>query len=156
MVEDDDTVVIKNTKTLECFKASAWPYAFKNSGVKAGCTYEWSPADGGTWVPRADGAYLALKTWPPAPSGAKSAADAIAWVCDGLKELLLKKNRQYGDSALNPIRCFSKADAEEQIRVRIDDKISRMMRGDRTGDTEDTEMDLMGYLVLLKARRLMA
>jgi hypothetical protein len=65
-----------------------------------------------------------------------------------LRSMLLAKNAAYGDSALNPVRVFSQADPVEQLRVRIDDKISRLMRGAACG--EDTVGDLMGYLVLLK------
>ena len=50
----------------------------------------------------------------------------IACVCDDIKELLLYKNQQYGDSALNPSRIFSKASAVEQLLVRIDDKLNRI------------------------------
>lgn len=64
-----------------------------------------------------------------------------------IRELLLDKNRKYGDSALNPLRVFSKASAIEQILVRIDDKLSRIRTG--TKDKEDTKRDLIGYLVLL-------
>jgi hypothetical protein len=45
--------------------------------------------------------------------------------------MLLEKNAKYGNSALEPIRCFSRADPVEQIRVRLDDKLSRLMRGTR-------------------------
>ena len=69
--------------------------------------------------------------------------------CLSLAELLLEKNRKYGNSALNPVRVFSKADAAEQIRVRLDDKISRLQNL-QTDETEDVIMDLMGYLVLLR------
>lgn len=65
------------------------------------------------------------------------------------EKLLVEKNKNYGDSALNPLRIFSKADSIEQIKVRIDDKLSRIARGEITFD-EDTADDLMGYLVLLK------
>ena len=34
----------------------------------------------------------------------------ISLICDDIKELLLYKNRKYGNSALEPIRVFSKAD----------------------------------------------
>lgn len=64
-----------------------------------------------------------------------------------IRALLLDKNRKYGDSALNPLRVFSKASAIEQILVRIDDKISRIRTGIK--DKEDTKRDLIGYLVLL-------
>lgn len=63
--------------------------------------------------------------------------------------MLITKNESYGDAALNPIRTFSKADAVEQLKVRIDDKLSRIQRGTEYED-EDTELDLIGYLVLLR------
>ena len=65
-----------------------------------------------------------------------------------IEEMLVQKNEAYGDSALNPIRIFSKASAEEQILVRLDDKLSRIARGKSAG--EDVFEDLQGYLVLLK------
>lgn len=65
-----------------------------------------------------------------------------------LRAMLLAKNRAYGNSALEPIRLFSSADPVEQIKVRLDDKISRLVRGSAAG--EDVATDLMGYLVLLK------
>lgn len=78
-------------------------------------------------------------------------AKEIASVCDELKAMLLEKNRAYGDSALNPVRVFSKAPTDEQIRVRLDDKLSRLQRGEAAG--EDPEWDLMGYLVLLRVAK---
>ena len=75
----------------------------------------------------------------------------IAVVCNEVKELLIEKNKKYGDSALNPSRIFSKANAVEQILVRIDDKLSRIKSGaGLLANDEDVIMDLMGYLVLLK------
>lgn len=72
-------------------------------------------------------------------------------ICDGVKDLLLEKNRKYGDSALNPARIFSKSDAVEQLLVRIDDKLNRIQKGAGLLATdEDVLMDLMGYFVLLK------
>jgi hypothetical protein len=73
----------------------------------------------------------------------------IATICDEIKELLLEKNRKYGDSALNPVRVFSHSDNQEQIRVRIDDKLSRL-RNQQQDEDEDVINDLIGYLVLLK------
>lgn len=70
--------------------------------------------------------------------------------CDRLKSMLLDKNRRYGDSAINPVRVFSRADPIEQIKVRIDDKLSRAARGDASTEDEDVVTDLAGYLVLLK------
>jgi hypothetical protein len=73
----------------------------------------------------------------------------ICVVCDEIKELLLAKNRKYGDSALNPVRVFSKASPLEQIKVRLDDKISRLQSAQNDED-EDVITDLIGYLILLK------
>ncbi len=74
----------------------------------------------------------------------------ICIVCDEIRELLLEKNRKYGDSALNPVRVFSRSDTLEQIRVRLDDKLSRL-RNQQSDEDEDVITDLIGYLVLYKA-----
>lgn len=78
----------------------------------------------------------------------KETEDQIDLVVNEIRDMLIDKNRAYGDSALDPVRVFSKADAIEQIYVRIDDKLSRVKRGhEYPGD--DTISDLIGYLVLL-------
>lgn len=66
-----------------------------------------------------------------------------------LKEIsnfLLEKNKAYGNSALEPIRIFSKASKLEQLYVRMDDKLSRIKRGQV--DNEDVLTDLLGYLII--------
>lgn len=74
----------------------------------------------------------------------------IAGLVDEIKTMLLAKNVQYGDSALQPVRVFSTADTTEQIKVRIDDKINRIVQGnDSMESDEDVIKDLIGYLVLL-------
>lgn len=65
-----------------------------------------------------------------------------------LFQLLTEKNRKYGDAALNPDRIFSKANAEEQLLVRIDDKLSRI-KNQQNDEDEDVVQDLIGYLILL-------
>ena len=75
----------------------------------------------------------------------------ISGVCDDIKELLIHKNRKYGNSALQPNRIFSKCSATEQLLVRIDDKLNRIMKGaGLLANDEDVVNDLIGYLVLLK------
>ena len=75
----------------------------------------------------------------------------ISGVCDDIKELLIHKNRKYGNSALKPCRVFSKASAVEQLLVRIDDKLNRIMQGaGLLANDEDVVNDLIGYLILLK------
>jgi hypothetical protein len=82
----------------------------------------------------------------------KETQKEISQVCDDIKSFLIAKNVSYGDSALEPIRIFSKSDSVEQIAIRIDDKLSRVSRGHEfAGD--DTIDDLIGYLILLKIAR---
>lgn len=76
-------------------------------------------------------------------------ADEVTNLLGDLATLLIAKNRKYGDAALNPKRIFSRASAVEQIKVRLDDKISRLMN-QQPDEDEDVEWDLMGYLVLLR------
>ena len=73
----------------------------------------------------------------------------IAVACDELKEILLIKNRRYGDAALSPLRIFSKADTVEQLKCRLDDKLSRLANQQNDED-EDVILDLLGYLILLR------
>jgi hypothetical protein len=78
----------------------------------------------------------------------KETEESISRVVSEIEEMLIAKNRAYGDSALEPVRVFSKAENIEQLYVRIDDKLSRVQRGhEYPGD--DTIFDLIGYLVLL-------
>lgn len=86
---------------------------------------------------------------PAAPAG--DTVTRIRQTCDRVRDMLVEKNRQYGDSATNPLRVFSKASRIEAIKVRIDDKLSRLQRG--RDDQEDTVLDLVGYLVLLLVAR---
>lgn len=73
----------------------------------------------------------------------------IEKVSKQVSDLLIAKNKSYGDSALHPTRIFSKSDSVEQILVRIDDKLSRIKNGhDWPGDNDID--DLIGYLILLK------
>ena len=75
----------------------------------------------------------------------------IAFICDEIKEMLISKNEKYGDSALQPCRIFSRSSSSEQLMVRIDDKLNRIMKGDGIlMDDEDVINDLIGYLILLK------
>ena len=77
----------------------------------------------------------------------------ISAVCDDVKAMLLEKNRKYGDSALAPVRILSHASPEEAIRVRIDDKLSRICH-EQDDEDEDVINDLIGYLILLKVAQL--
>lgn len=76
--------------------------------------------------------------------------------CDGIKKLLLEKNAKYGNSAVQPKRIFSKQNSIEQIKVRIDDKLSRIQNIGLDTPDEDTLKDLTGYLVLLRVAQKVA
>ena len=75
--------------------------------------------------------------------------DKIVELCNEIRDMLVAKNRKYGDSALHPIRIFAKSDTVEQIRVRLDDKLTRM-RNQQADEDEDVINDLIGYLILYK------
>ena len=77
------------------------------------------------------------------------AGKVILNACHEIAHMLVKKNIAYGNSALDPVRVFSKAGPREQLYVRIDDKLNRLMKGtDYPGDNDID--DLIGYLVFLK------
>ena len=78
----------------------------------------------------------------------------IAEVFDEMKTLVLQKNNQYGDSVLDPKRYFSSAPTDEQIKVRIDDKLNRLVLGNDSLESDDDIIkDLIGYLTLLLVYR---
>lgn len=76
--------------------------------------------------------------------------ELIKNVIEEVKELLLEKNRNYGDAAINPSNVFSNGDPLESLGARIDDKLMRIKNVGINNDTEDTLMDLIGYLILYK------
>lgn len=67
-------------------------------------------------------------------------------------DLLIQKNKDYGDTANNPPKIFSKLNAVEGICSRIDDKLSRIANKGINDKTEDTIGDIIGYLILLKVQ----
>ena len=87
--------------------------------------------------------------------GQGESAQAIAHTALDLICLLLEKNRSYGDSARKPVAVFAKGiDPATRMGVRMDDKISRLMRGDETVfEDEDTVQDFAGYCILLMSLR---
>lgn len=72
---------------------------------------------------------------------------AIYEECSHVEEMLVRKALAYGNSVSAPMNVFSKsANAVSAINVRLDDKLSRIAHG--VGDNEDTELDIIGYLIL--------
>lgn len=72
----------------------------------------------------------------------------ISLECDSLKEMLLEKNRKYGDSALSTGSAFDISPVLA-IKARINDKISRL-KNDNKDEDEDIIKDLLGYFILLR------
>ena len=83
----------------------------------------------------------------------KRTQNSIEWTCNEIRDLLVSKNKAYGDSAIEPSNIFSKLDNAQGICARIDDKLSRIKNTGLDDATEDTLDDLIGYLVLLKIAR---
>ena len=76
--------------------------------------------------------------------------DKLDKASSNIIELLKSKNKAYGNTALNPVKIFSRLDATEALCARIDDKIMRIKNKGINDQTEDTVDDLIGYLLLLK------
>ena len=76
--------------------------------------------------------------------------DKITTTCEGLARLLVAKNKRYGNSALEPMRVFSRADPAEGILVRLDDKLSRIKHASSDGKPlrKNDIADMIGYLIL--------
>lgn len=82
-----------------------------------------------------------------------STRNKIVSKCNEVKDLLLLKNEAYGDAALQPLNIFSSVNAEYGLRQRIDDKLKRIQNVGLNDSTEDTLIDLTGYLILLMISR---
>lgn len=65
-------------------------------------------------------------------------------------DLLIEKNKSYGDSALHPAGIFASGNAVDNLCSRIDDKLMRIKTQGFRGYGEDNVKDLIGYLILLK------
>lgn len=74
--------------------------------------------------------------------------------CCHIQNILISKNRKYGDSLFNPPGVFSKAGTLELINSRLDDKLSRLQQGDiDEADRAEDEEDIIGYLILKRVYR---
>tara|TARA_A100001515_G_C4416243_1_gene158842 strand:- start:87 stop:467 length:381 start_codon:yes stop_codon:yes gene_type:complete len=80
----------------------------------------------------------------------KNTEQLIEEMCESMKDLLIQKNRDYGDSATNPSSVFSSGSPIDSLCARIDDKLMRIQNKGINDKTEDTVSDLIGYLILLK------
>lgn len=74
--------------------------------------------------------------------------DKIAEITNAMTDLLQYKNKNYGDSALNGVKVFSKANPTSSICIRLDDKLSRIANSTEGLRTNDV-CDVFGYITLL-------
>jgi hypothetical protein len=79
--------------------------------------------------------------------------------CRSIEKLLLTKNKDYGNSALEPLSVFSSLTPIEALKARIDDKIRRVQNITKMmakkpsskvhhESLSQSEADLIGYLIL--------
>lgn len=79
-------------------------------------------------------------------------ADKIEHECFRIKDLLLEKNKKYGDSIFDEGALFQ-VPPLTAIKGRINDKVSRIKQAEKEEDLEDPIDDLTGYLILLMIAR---
>ena len=70
-------------------------------------------------------------------------------IMEAMEDLLLYKNRLYGNSALNPKQIFYKGDAVNSILIRLDDKLGRIMANTDEKPRINDVADIIGYYTLL-------
>lgn len=68
--------------------------------------------------------------------------------CSKISEILIYKNKMYGNSALVPKGIFYKGNAQDSILIRLDDKLGRIINNNGELRVNDI-VDIIGYLVLL-------
>ena len=83
--------------------------------------------------------------WPAEPA-LEIDVDACYKITASIKNVLLEKNKRYGNAALAPINVFYKGDATDSICIRLDDKLSRI-KNSRELRKNDL-YDLLGYCIL--------
>ena len=79
--------------------------------------------------------------------------DRIKCIYESQSNLVVEKNKRYGNAALEPLGVFTKhiltenSESLNGILVRLDDKLKRVKHGDEIRKNDVS--DLMGYLALL-------
>ena len=77
--------------------------------------------------------------------------DLINEELDGIRDLIHRKNRDYGNSLQESFIVFGSGnDPMAGIKARIDDKLNRIRTVGVCDNTMDTIDDLVGYLIHLK------
>ena len=73
-------------------------------------------------------------------------------IIEAMKDLLMYKNKHYGNSALEPIGIFYKGSAEDSIKIRLDDKLKRIANSKEEPKINDI-CDIIGYSFLELTKR---
>lgn len=83
-----------------------------------------------------------------------SVEEKLATWLNGLHEVLVAKNKNYGNSALIPASLVPTLTVKQAILVRLSDKIKRLQtlaagEQDKVGESfDDTLQDMAGYIAL--------
>lgn len=78
--------------------------------------------------------------------------DCIKEICADFAEFLVGKNTSYAGSVFRDMNyAGTHIPAEQTINIRITDKIRRLQSTDPNFNGEDSEADLLGYLLLKRA-----
>jgi hypothetical protein len=85
-------------------------------------------------------------------------ASLINEECSELAALLIAKNKDYNNTAIYPLSFLSNISPQERLKVRIDDKLTRLMHlfknpNPNFESLDDNITDACGYLLLLKLIR---
>lgn len=83
--------------------------------------------------------------WPAEP-GLEINAEACNQIIESIRNVLVEKNKRYGNSALAPINVFYKGNATDSICIRLDDKLSRIKNSSEL--RKNDLFDLLGYCLL--------
>jgi len=73
----------------------------------------------------------------------------ISDIVDSVKNLLLYKNKLYGDSAINPRKGWYKGDSVNSILIRLNDKQARIDNNPDPVPRVNDVVDIIGYGILL-------
>lgn len=77
----------------------------------------------------------------------KNNIDKIEAVLDEIYKFIEYKDNKYGSSVTNPLSIFSESDPYTLMKIRIDDKLSRIKNS--TELQKNDVVDLIGYLLFI-------
>lgn len=75
----------------------------------------------------------------------------LEMMLESFKDMLLRKNMEYGNSSLESVGIFVNPEEHKGIESRIEDKLKRIQKSVRHGEglRRNDVADLIGYLFLL-------